>query len=97
MKLTENEIEYRLRRVIERQLKAGSGHCQISVRRLGRTVYLRKSNGHFIEKPTVYQLQQIYQTASDLCEQYGGKVWTRTHNKRGSYNNASKVYQFESD
>ncbi len=94
MIFTENEIEYRLRRAIERQLKAGNGHCQISVRRVGKNVYRRKTNGHFIEKPTMQQLQQIYRTASELCEQYGGYVWTRTHNKRQAYNNASRVYQF---
>ncbi len=94
MTLTENEIEYRLRRGIERQLKAGNGHCQISVRRLGKNVYLRKTNGHFIEKPTVQQLQQIYRTASELCEQYGGRVWGWKHRRRVSYNNAAKVYQF---
>ncbi len=94
MMLTDNEIEYRLRRAIERQLKAGSGHCQISVRRLGKSVYLRKTNGHFVEKPTVQQLQQIYRTASELCEQYGGRVWAWKYRRRKSYNNAAKVYQF---
>ncbi len=95
MIFTEKEIKRRLRHLIKRQLKAGRGHCQISVRRLGKSVFPRKGNGHFVEgKPDMQLQQNVYRIAVELCEHYGGHIWTWTHHKRKSYNNAARVYQF---
>ena len=101
MTLTENEIEYRLRRAIERQLKHNGGHCQITIRRLGKEVYQRKGNHKFVNPSDSdgnkrNQKQQIYAMAAKLCEEYGG-VWNGDvgwSRSIGENANSPRVYQF---
>ena len=96
MRLTEKEIEKRLRYHLKRKLKILGGHGQITIRRLGMAIFAKNGKGFkYAEQPTVGQLMVIYSMADELCVKHGGKRIGNAYCKhKGRGVKVARRYQF---
>ena len=97
MKLTEKEIEKRLRYHLKRKLKILGGHGQITIRRLGKCLFAKNGKGYKYkdELPNPAVRQVIYRIATELCEEYGGERITNAYCRhKGRGVKVARVYQF---
>lgn len=97
MTLTEKEIRTQLRKHLKRKLKLGNGHCQVTIRRLGKCLFAKNGMGYKYKHdlPGAGTRQKIYRIAEELCIEHGGKRisdgYTR-HKGRGQ--KVGRLYQF---
>lgn len=93
----EKEIRRELRKHLKRRLKLGNGHCQVTIRRLGKNLFAKKGKGYKYKDdlPNPRQRQIIYRIAMELCEEHGGKRIGNAYDRnRSRGTKASRVYQF---
>ena len=97
MNLTEKEIRRELRKHLKRKLKILGGHGQITIRRLGKSIFAKNGKGYKYkgDMPNVAELQVIYRISTELCEEYGGKRITDAYCRhKGRGFKVQRVYQF---
>ena len=97
MTLTEKEIKRMLRYHIKRKLKILGGHGQITIRRLGKSLFAKNGKGYKYKNdlPNVAERQVIYRIATELCEEYGGKRISDAYCRhKGRGVKVARVYQF---
>jgi len=97
MNLTDKEIKRKLRYQLKRKLKLLGGHGQITIRRLGKSIFVKNGIGfkYKDELPSNGQRLKIYNIAEELCLEYGGtRIGNGYDRNKSRGSTVSRVYQF---